>query len=74
MAQEYTEDHYRFFRDTTAGYNRGRYVGSTQTQETTLDGEPAAESLLSSEGQLIVKDGTPVKRDKKESGPILDVE
>jgi len=74
IVQGYTEHHYKFFRDTTTPYNRIRYNGVLQTADTTIDGGPAAESKLSSEAQLIVQDGTPIRRDKDEEGPILDVD
>jgi len=69
----YSQYHYRFYRPTDTPWIRSRYRGCKQTSNTTLDGKEPVEIFPSSEAQLFVREGTPVKPDSDEGGPILDV-
>ncbi len=69
----YSQNHYKFFRNTGIAYNRSRFVGVLQTQDTTIDGKSPIETILSSDSQLFVKDGVPRQTTKDEAGPVLEV-
>ena len=71
--QGYSQNHYKFFRPTYTAYIRSRFTGVKQTVDTTTDGKPPIEVLLSSDAQLFVKDGSPRQTARDEAGPILEV-
>ena len=71
--QGYSQNHYKFFRPTYTAYIRSRFVGVKQTIDTTTDGKPPIEVLLSSDAQIFVKDGSPRQTERDEAGPILEV-
>jgi hypothetical protein len=70
----YAPTHYKFFRDTSTGYNRCRFIGCQQTIDTTPDAKSPIEIFDSSGAQIFVVEGNPpIQRSDDEGGPILEV-
>jgi hypothetical protein len=71
----YADTHFRFRRDTRLGTRRHQYLGSLNTDDTTIDGKPAVEIISSAGDILVVSSGKdPVQGSTDSSGPILNVE